>query len=268
MTQTLVVTSNTPAALTPKRLISILVFSVVAVVLALLLSRGRPGEPLPQLAGVIGALLLLVPVVFSWHKRAGGAQRPRSWFVAHVLASMVGTVFIAVHLRSGNLWSPPGVVAAAMVFLVLQGVFARSTLGRQYARLFARSPAAFSPTPLDRKALAEVIQRKVGLLSTLDSTADEGQFSLQWAHRIQSPILSWRYARLVRKERRLVDAGKGVSPMLRYWRRVHLIAAFVFATGLIAHVIVMLFFAGYAAGGESPYWWHLFSWGADWGATQ
>ncbi len=115
MPPTLIVTGNTPAALTPKRLIGVLVLCVAAVVLALMLGKGRPGEPLPQLAGAVGAALLLIPAVFSWHKRAGGARPPRTWFVAHVLASMLGAVFIALHLRDGSLWSPPGVVAGALV---------------------------------------------------------------------------------------------------------------------------------------------------------
>lgn len=262
MPPTLVVNSNTPAALTPKRLFMALGLCVLAVLLVLVIGGGRPGDPLQQLAGAFGASLLLVPVCFSWHKRVSGAQKPRAWFVAHVLASLLGAVFIVAHLRGGSLLSPPGLSAIALVFLVLQGVFARATLGREYARLFARASQSFTPVTHDRQALATLIERKVELLKTLDATADEGLFSLQWQHWVKSPRLSLRFAVLARQEREIVHAGIAVSPVLRYWRLLHLLAAFVFVSGLVAHIVVMLFFAGYAAGADAPYWWYITAWGA------
>lgn len=262
MPSTLVVNSNTPAALTPRRLLVALALCVSAVLLVVIFGAGRPGEPLPQAAAMIGTLLLLVPVAFSWHKRIGGAAKPRSWFVAHVLAALLGAVFITAHLRGGNLLSPPGVVAIALGFLVLQGVFARATLGRQYAQLFARAARSFSPVAAERQALADLIERKVALLHVLDPSANEGLFSLQWQHWVKSPKLSWRYAALVRREQQLVHADIAVSPLLRYWRALHLLAACVFVFGLVAHVVVVLFFAGYAAGDATPYWWYITAWGA------
>ena len=259
---TLVVNSNTPAALTPKRLFIALGLCVLAVLLVLAIGGGRPGDPVQQLAGAFGTSLLLVPVYFSWHKRVGGAQKPRAWFVAHVLASLLGAVFIVAHLRGGSLLSPPGLAASALAFLVLQGVFARATLGREYARLFARASQSFTPVSHDRQVLAALIERKVELLKTLDAAADEGLFSLQWQHWAQSPLLSFRFAVLARQERGLVHAGIAVSPVLCYWRLLHLLAACVFVFGLVAHVIVVLFFAGYAAGADAPYWWYVTAWGA------
>jgi hypothetical protein len=227
-----------------------------------LIGGGRPGEPLQQLAATVGTLLLLVPVYFSWHKRVGGAQKPRAWFVAHVVASLLGAVFIVIHLRGGSLLSPPGLAAFALLFLVLQGVFARATLGREYSRLFARASKSFAPVSHDRQALAALIFRKVELLKKLDSEADEGLFSLQWQHWLRSPLLSLSFARLARQEREMVQADIAVSPVLRYWRLLHLLAAGVFVFGLVAHVVVVLFFAGYAAGDATPYWWYVTAWGA------
>lgn len=256
-------TTNLPAALTPGRLLMALGMFALAVAAVLLFGTGRPGDALPQWAAAVGAVLLLVPAVFSWHKRIAGASRPRFWFVAHVLCSLLGGVFIAFHLRGGDLVSPPGVVAIALIFLVVQGVLARALLGRQYAQLFARAPAAFSPRGVDRQVLAQLIAEKVALLSRLDPSADEAVFSLLWRHWIASPALSWKFAALARRERALVGAASMVSPVLRFWRLLHLLAALVFITGLLAHVVVVLFFAGYAAGDQTPYWWYVFAWGGS-----
>jgi len=36
--------------------------------------------------------------------------------------------------------------------------------------------------------------------------------------------------------------------------------AWLFLAGLILHVIVVTFFAGYVAEGRDIYWWHLAAW--------
>ena len=46
-----------------------------------------------------------------------------------------------------------------------------------------------------------------------------------------------------------------------WWRPLHMGVAWLFLAGLLAHVIVVLFFAGYAAEGREIYWWHLTAWG-------
>jgi hypothetical protein len=40
-----------------------------------------------------------------------------------------------------------------------------------------------------------------------------------------------------------------------------MLAALGFYLGLISHIIVMLFFAGYAAGGDVIDWWYITDWG-------
>ena len=40
-----------------------------------------------------------------------------------------------------------------------------------------------------------------------------------------------------------------------------MLAALAFYLGLVAHIIVMLFFAGYAAQGGAIEWWHITAWG-------
>jgi quinol-cytochrome oxidoreductase complex cytochrome b subunit len=47
-------------------------------------------------------------------------------------------------------------------------------------------------------------------------------------------------------------------PLLeRMWRRSHLVLAALFVIGLAAHLITVLFFAGYVADGRDIYWWYF-----------
>jgi len=41
-----------------------------------------------------------------------------------------------------------------------------------------------------------------------------------------------------------------------------MLAALGFYLGLIAHLVVMLLFAGYAAGGADIDWWYITAWGS------
>jgi quinol-cytochrome oxidoreductase complex cytochrome b subunit len=43
----------------------------------------------------------------------------------------------------------------------------------------------------------------------------------------------------------------------RLWRRGHLVLALLFVAGLAAHLVTVLFFAGYVADGREVYWWHF-----------
>ena len=40
-----------------------------------------------------------------------------------------------------------------------------------------------------------------------------------------------------------------------------MLIALLFYLGLLAHVVVVLFFAGYAAHGGAIDWWHITAWG-------
>ena len=59
----------------------------------------------------------------------------------------------------------------------------------------------------------------------------------------------------------MVGARAGVAAGLRWSRRLHMLAALGFYLGLLAHVIVVLFFAGYVAGDGEINWWHISAWG-------
>ena len=229
----------------------------------------QPGWPAPgsvsgQLCAAAGTLLLLAPLLFVVMKRSGLSASPPTWFIAHVLATMLGCSLIFVHVASGNWLTPPGLVLLLLVLLIVQGTLLRVIFSRGFSLLFARSglPTGFSTPPgLDKVALRQIIDSKIILLQKLDPTADEALFSPALNHWLRRPYLSLHYQWLAEREARLVGARASASKELGWSRRLHMLAALGFYLGLLAHVIVMLFFAGYAAGGEPIDWWHITAWG-------
>ena len=252
--------------LSERSLVQLLALIVVIVTLALVWpGLPAPGSPLGQSAAAFGALLLLAPLLFLFMKRSGRSDSPPAWFIAHVLATSLGSCFIYAHAANGDWLSPPGLVLLLMTFLVLQGSLLRVVLSRGFSLLFARNsaPQGFSaPAALDRDALQGVIDAKAMLLQTLDPQADEALFSPALKHWFGQPLNSVRYQLLAEREARMVGARGAVAIGLRWARRVHMAAALAFYLGLLAHVVIVLFFAGYAAGGGPIDWWHITAWGA------
>ncbi len=223
----------------------------------------QAGSPLRQSAAIIGAALLFVPLLFSIAKRGGLSRFPPAWFVAHVLASVAGLLLVSFHAMGGQLLSPPGVVLALLFFLALQGTLARIFLSARFAQQFASRPVSFHHVdPAGRAALAALIERKRALLPRLDASASEALFSPNLRHALRHPWLTLRYARLAAAEARLVGARHNAGRLLSWWRRLHIAAAILFFVGVAAHVVVVTFFAGYAAAGRPIEWWHIAAWGA------
>ena len=225
-----------------------------------------PGSTPGQISAAIGALLLLAPLCFSIMKRSGLSDSPPTWFVGHVLFSILGACLIFVHAAAGDWLSPPGVILALLVFLVLQGSLMRAVVARGFSLLFARSSAPLgfhAPAGLDRSALQAVIDDKTELLRHLDRDANEALFSPALKHWLRSPLRSCRYQWLAEREARMVGARADADPGLAWARRIHMLIAAAFYLGLLAHVIVVLFFAGYAAGDGPVDWWHVTAWGGQ-----
>ncbi len=240
------------------------VTSLAAGVILLWPGLPAPGSPTGQLCAGLGALLLLAPLAFSIMKRSGASASPPAWFVAHVLAAMLGSLLIFVHVAAADWLTPPGIILLLLVFLVVQGSLVRAFLTRGFALLFARSgaPHGFgAPASLDKAELAALIDAKTALLARLDPGADEGLFSPTVGHWLRRPLRSLRYQWLAEREARMVGARAAAGAGLGWSRRLHLLAALFFYLGLLAHVVVVLFFAGYAAGGGPIDWWHVTDWG-------
>ena len=249
-----------------ERTILLLLAVVIAAAASILLLPGgvSPASVSGQLCAAAGALLLLAPLLFVVMKRSGLSASPPTWFIAHVLATMLGCCLIFIHVAAAEWITPPGLVLALLVALVLQGSLLRVVFSRGFSLLFARSSLAtgFSaPQTLDKAALQGVIDAKVSLLQSLDPGADEARFSPALKHWMRRPLKSLRYQWLAEREARMIGARASAGWELGWSRRIHMLIALGFYLGLLAHVVVVLFFAGYAADGEPIDWWYITAWG-------
>lgn len=245
-------------------LAAILVAMLAVVLMQLFVPTTREaGSPLRQSAAIFGTALLFVPLLFSIAKRGGLSRHPPAWFVAHVLASVAGLLLVSFHALGGQFLSPPGAVLALLFFLALQGTLARIFLSAHFSQQFASRPVSYHQVDsTDRVTLAEIIERKRALLPRFDASASEALFSPNLRHALRHPWLTLRYARLAAAEARLVGARLNAGRVLSWWRRLHIAAAILFFLGVAAHVVVVTFFAGYAAAGRPIEWWHIAAWGA------
>lgn len=220
----------------------------------------RPGTPLMQLLGAVGAVLLLTPFAYVIAKRTGASAVPNRWLVAHVLASLAGLVLVVLH-SGGKLLSPPSAMLYALAGLVASGGYARVRAARDMASTLGRKDAAFAAPSEDLRArLRAVIARKSDLLKRLEPAASEATFSVGLGHWLRRPLLAWRYASLASHEAKLIGARPSVGRLQAWWRPLHLALAALFLAALTAHVIAVTFFAGYVAAGRPITWWHITAW--------
>ena len=219
-----------------------------------------PGSPPLYVVGLIGSALLLVSVLFLLAKRSGRGGSPVAWFVAHILASSLGAVLIAIH-SVGYMRRPPALLLLAILGLVVLGVWARVRLSRRISATFASKHRNFGvPDREIRAELQRIIERKTDLLHRLDPAASEATFSPTLGDWLRRPGLTRAYHKLVREEQRVLGTRQAVSPTQAYWRAAHIGLAALFVIGLIIHVVTVTFFAGYVADGGEIYWWHLAAW--------
>jgi hypothetical protein len=81
-------------------------------------------------------------------------------------------------------------------------------------------------------------------------------------HWLTRPRLALAYWRLAFAEEQAVARVRTApaSPayrIQRIWRLAHIALVALLVVGLVAHVVTVTFFAGYAAEGANPYWWYL-----------
>jgi hypothetical protein len=220
-----------------------------------------PGSPELYLTGLVGVLLLLVPVLFVVAKRGGSGANPVNWFNAHVGCSLAGMLLIVIH-SGGFLRRPPALLLLALLALAVLGIWARVRGSRYIAATFAsKAPAFHLPDEGTRQRLRELIAEKRALLAQLDPAANEGTFSVNLPHFLCSPRLAFSYRRLAREESRLLGTRAAVPAGQAWWRPLHMALAWLFVFGVVIHVITVTFFAGYVADGGPITWWHLRAWG-------
>lgn len=220
----------------------------------------EPGSPELYLTGVLGTLLLLMPVAFTLAKRGGRSRAPLAWFNAHVLCSTLGAVLIVVH--SGGLLSrSPALLLLAVAALVATGVWARLRGSRRMAATFASKQHSFVPPDQDiRERLRQLISQKRALLDELDPAESEGTFSVTLRHFLRRPRLALAYQRLASLEVRLLGTRQAVGAAQAWWRPLHMAIAWTFVLGVLVHAVMVTFFAGYVADGGRITWWHLSAW--------
>ena len=108
--------------------------------------------------------------------------------------------------------------------------------------------------------LLALIAEKTALLARLDPEASEALFSVTLRHLLRKPVKSLAYMRLVRREAELMGTRRSVPFAQAWWRPLHMALAWMFLAGLILHIVLVTFFAGYVADGREIYWWHLAAW--------
>ncbi|MEZ5742050.1 MAG: hypothetical protein R3E68_23180 [Burkholderiaceae bacterium] len=221
----------------------------------------RPGSAPLQSAAALGSLCLLVPFGFAAGKRAGTSRSPNKLFIAHVLASLLGIGLVSAHALAG-FRGPPLVLLACLVLLLATGVVARVRISRMMAAtLGSKVPPFAQASPALQAELRAIIARKVALLERLDPQASEAAVLGRLAAlALGSPRQAFVYSWLVQRRGDAAGARRSVPFVRAWWRPLHLALAWLFLAGLLVHLIVVTFFAGYVTDGQI-YWWHLAAWG-------
>ena len=247
-------------------LLSWVILLVAAVGVYLIVKPGlpdafqRPGTALMQLLAAVGALLLLVPFAFSLGKRSGAAKVPNALFILHVGASLLGMLLVSLHAVAA-FEGPPLFLVGFLALLAVTGVFARVFMAKKMAATFGSKTRPFTAPDAEIKAkLRKLIEEKRNLLRELDPDAQEALFSVTLTHYLKSPFKASAYALLARREAMLMGQRASVKVIQAWWRPVHIGLAWLFLAGLVVHVVVVTFFAGYVAEGREIYWWHLAAW--------
>ena len=143
----------------------------------------------------------------------------------------------------------------------MTGVVGRLYANRVFAASFAMRPPAFTAYGKTTKAALRALKDdKKQRLQRIDLTANEAVFSITLAHWARHPMLSFSYARLASREAQLLQNRQSLPRFGSWWWPLHLLLACLFLAGMIIHIIVVTFFAGYAADGGDIYWWHVTAW--------
>lgn len=219
-----------------------------------------PGSPAVYLIGVAGTLLLLVAAAFVLAKRSGRGGSPVVWFAAHIGCGTIGFALVAVH-STGRLDQAPALLLLNLLALLVLGIWARLRAARHMADTFGTKLRGFAvPDAATRAELARLIAQKTALLAKLDPTANEATFSVTLPHILRRPHAALAYLRLVRAEEQLMGTRRSVGTAQAWWRPLHLLLAATFLVGLLVHIVMVTFFAGYVADGGPVTWWHITAW--------
>jgi len=226
----------------------------------------RPGTPLGQTIGISAALLLLATLRYPVVRRG---DRPRSdkpkAHSVHAVVGSIGVSLALVHSQASlRQWS--ALVLLAALGLLATGLYGRLVSPRRVAGRFGADGSPYlpstSPNPWTEVEARRRLNEKTRILERIGARSGEGQFVLRLNHWLRHPRLALSYAMLAKWERSLharqPESATGYIPLVdRLWRRSHLVLAGLFVIGLAAHLVTVLFFAGYVADGREIYWWYF-----------
>ena len=216
-----------------------------------------PGSPVLYIFGVIGSLFLSFSIVFLFLKRTNVSKKPVFWFNCHVVTAVIGSVLVTIH-SSGHLRYAPALLLLALLALTLLGIFVRFYVSKNNQKIFSSKIRFFHTIEPDDKAKIEsIITKKEKLLLSFEPDSNEGTFSLNLKHWFCHPIFAIRFYNLVRQENFYIRKRFEHSFFIRFWRSIHISLSIIFFLGLIAHIIVVTFFASYVSDGSDIYWWHI-----------
>ncbi len=216
---------------------------------------GAPGGPILQTAAALGAFLLTASFASVMAKRFG--YQGKLGFRLHVWLASAGSSLVIAHSLQ-NLGRTPALLLVLLVGLVALGLWSRTKGAHLAAITFGEKRGGFAnPNFKTRERLKEIIQAKKLLLQHIEPTALESIFSPRFRHYLRTPVKTIRYKRLASLEERLTGARTGLPLSQAFWRFAHKLLAWGFIIGLLLHVLIVMFFAKYAAGGDEPYWFHF-----------
>lgn len=230
----------------------------------------RPGSVLGQLIGISAGILLLFTLRYLFVRRSDRphADKPGAQKL-HALLGTTGVALALVHSQAAlREWS--ALVLLAAIGLLLTGLYGRLISPGRVGRSFGGNAVPYLASgagthPWSEQVTLQQLNEKRRILSILDGSASESRFVLRLHHWLRHPRLAFAYHRLSRREYRLRasqpnTALRAIPLAERLWRQTHLILALLFVAGLFAHLITVLFFAGYVADGREIYWWHFTAW--------
>lgn len=218
----------------------------------------RPGSGYLHLTAVAGSLLLVGAWWSALAKRRGG--HAKRGLRTHVILTAIGMTLVGAHTTAAFGEAPVWLIVL-LVLLILQGTWARTAGARALASSFGAKPTLLAgATETTRNQLRELLSQKHTVLAELDAEADEATFVLSAGDWLRAPSAAWRYQRLVSRERAVIGAGDAFGLAQRVGRRLHQWLAWLFVVGLLVHVVLATFFAGYVAEGGEIYWWHITAW--------
>ena len=251
--------------LSNRSLISILAGALSASIFAIIITAsltgiwGLPGGPLLQAAAAIGAVCLVGSFVAVLAKRRGRPGKA-GFRVTHLACQHRHRASLGPWGERAAKTARHAVYASAAAHRPWRLVQATrctddgADLWRKARRLRQAEPGSAGrslPASLSRSRHCWPSLIRVRMRLSSHHNSDIGSARRSWHCAIRS---------LQRKKAASSVLLLACRKIQARWRVVHRLAALAFVGGLLAHIIIVMLFAGYAADGGDIYWLHFAAW--------